>query len=480
MSGIVQIPYVPDSTIKNITQVSLQVDTTIVGTIKSSPYNFSVNTTKWSKGKHILSFLVYIKDPKLGILDLINTPYKIFTFTLSFDNTAPTAPTNVNCIETNKHTKVFWTPTKLNNFYSYVIRRNGTIIATINNQKDSTYIDENYILSDYYKVNYEVGAATMSDVKYSNAFSITKGTWLRLNSVLNLLDGLSDRVVFFTPDGLTAVSANTCTILTSSNPPDYSSNIKIGMMALNYDRTSLFLFWNNYSINKYSALNLYGYGQISTLYQPGILNFVVGINDSMMVSTQSGYLYSVNRNSQKLRNQLVKFASPTSLISISLDGKKLIAADKSGINKYSIDQNATNKNLSVNLVQQSAIRDSIRLLKVDWDNSRIFTQRQTNLIESWNTETFNFINSFNIPAGTDEIIQIKAINADFKHLYAACTIKLNNNRSTLLVEYDASTGKEGRRWKFDDEIQSISLSTQGRYLFACSSNNQWIVEIGDN
>ena len=51
----------------------------------------------------------------------------------------------------------------------------------------------------------------------------------------------------------------------------------------------------------------------------------------------------------------------------------------------------------------------------------------------------------------------------------------NNN---FLAEYDKFSGQLKRTWKFQNQVTSIYGSSQGRYIFANTSDGLWIVDLG--
>jgi hypothetical protein len=79
-----------------------------------------------------------------------------------------------------------------------------------------------------------------------------------------------------------------------------------------------------------------------------------------------------------------------------------------------------------------------------------------------------------MPPATD----ITALMVNSNSLYVAYTIQMNGGPATLLVEYNIATDQQTRSWTFSSVVQSLLGSQNGRYLFACTSADQWIVDIG--
>jgi hypothetical protein len=148
-------------------------------------------------------------------------------------------------------------------------------------------------------------------------------------------------------------------------------------------------------------------------------------------------------------------------------------ADNKGVKSYLLtEEHAT-------FALQSSITDSVGLFRADWNNSRIFITRQKIIVEEWNTQTLNSIGSFQTSSSLPSVTDITALTANSKYLFIAYTIQHNGGNASIVVEYDISTKQQTRSWSFSSIIQSLLVSENGRYLFACTSTDQWIVDVGD-
>ncbi|MGE5795620.1 MAG: hypothetical protein ACM34N_02485 [Ignavibacteria bacterium] len=472
LAGIISLPFIPDSNVSEIDHVSLFIDSIAAVTITNSPFIFSVDTRNWPNGKHTISFCVYEKENSMGLLDLISSPSQIYTLPVVFDNTPPISPTNIVITNQDNHSYISWTPTDMSNFYSYVIRRNGVIIANLYNQSDSLFIDSSYILSDYFRVSYSIGGSTTGSIKYSQEHVLSQGESLMLESVSSAVAGLSDQVIFQS-QSLISISTHTCNELAQ-----YNINQCLTMTA-NLKGTSLIYFKDNniytFDIN---TLQLKGRQQLYLNLITNPLYAASGPDSCMFLSITNGDLFIYYYGSYGLRDK--EFEPPATFLSISPDEKILFAGDKQNIKKYSLTISRGIPPPSLNLISQSSEVDPIDLFKVDWNKSKLFVKRGNIIVEEWDTETFSRIKSFNLSNTIHEVSEITATYTNSKNLYVAYSTQLNNTDAAVLAEYDIVSGQQSRSWTFSYKIQSLLGSENGRYLFACSSTDQWIVDTGDS
>ncbi len=466
-AGTITLTFTQDIQNSKIDHISLFIDSTLIGTKSVAPYIFAIPTNNWQNGAHILTWKVFAKDDSVGLLQLRNSPSTVYSRSIIIDNTPPTAPENIAVIHDGNHPRILWTPTTMTNFYSYVIRRDGDIIATLHSQSDSTYVDTSYFFTDFDRssTGYSVGVSTTGSTQFSPAYLISSGSSLGLSNVLGTLDGFSNNVIFQSQK-LISVSTQTAGTV-AQNDIAYCKT-----MSKSLDGSRLFL-WNYidqyiFTINTLTQLNQSHLGFVSYAS-----SFVVGVGDRIYAVSGSG-MYIVRDGSVYTKDDL--FASPNSLISISPDGTTILAADKKGIKRFSVSSTFEGEFITLGL--QSPLEDSIGICHVDWNASRIFVKRKESIVEAWDNQTLTSVLSYQVSSSLPAVTEVTAVKSNSKNLYVAYTVRLNNSDATLLVEYAKNTSQQLRSWTFSSVVRSILASDNGRYLFACTSSDQWIVDIG--
>lgn len=466
-AGTIALSFSSEIQVSKIDHISLFIDTILIGTKSVSPFSFSITTNNWSNGVHTLTWNVYAKEDSLGLLRLSKSPAYVYTSSIHIDNSPPSAPENILVIHDGNHPRIIWTPTAITNFYSYVLQRDGEIIATLSSQSDSTYVDTSYFFADFDRssTGYSIGVSTTGSTVYSPVYSISSGSSLGLNNVTGTQDGFGSNVIFQSQK-LISVSTQTAGTVAQND------NAFCKTMSKSLDGTRLFL-WNYidqyiFSINTLTQLNQSHLGFVSYAS-----NFVVGVGDRIYAVSGSG-MYIVREGSVYTKDNL--FASPNSPISISPDGSTILAADKKGIKRFTVS--STFEGEFITLALQSPQEDSIGICHVDWNTSRIFVKRKEKIVEAWDNQTLTSVLSFQLSSSFPSVTGVTAIKANSKNLYVAYSVRLNNSDATLLVEYAKNTAQQLRSWTFSSVVRSILASDNGRYLFACTSNHQWIVDIG--
>ncbi len=441
-------------------------------------FKFKINTEAWPNGKYNIILYAY-KIPSLndslGTMSLLTNALYIYKTSLIFDNTTPTAPTNIKVTLQNNNAIISWTPTNFNFFHSYIIRKNGVIIDEIYSQDDSTYIDST--LPDFFNFYYEVGdSITGQKAAYSNAYNLKQGETLSINPAYYIMDNLNDQVIFADSKYLTSVSTQTHEII-NQVPIDFNASSALWAKSVSGDTIYC---WNN--SNRY--FYTYGVNQLNIIDKRhigtnNIANALSTGPDGKLYISQSNlknYLFVYN-NFEKVNTVIapaVNFESISRFLSISPDGHTLLDVEDNGIKKYSID------NGTITYKLQSAIQDHIDLFWTDWSNSRIFIKRQDKIVELWDTQTLNSISSFDLPASEPNVSNITAIFANINNLYVAYTINFHNSNTTLLAEYDIISQQLKNSWIYPSIVNSILGSKNGSYLFLSTSTNQWILDIGAN
>lgn len=448
----------------------------------NNPFQFSINTATRPDGRHEFTLHAFKRpsiSDSIGLLSLKYNALYSYTTSLIFDNTPPTAPTNLSITLQNGYPVISWTPTDLRNFYSYIIRKDGKAIAIIYAQQTSSYTDST--LPDFYRGYYEVGASNGPATAYSPEVTCTKGTFLGL-SYSNAVDNLNDQVVFnLSNNNLVSVSTQTGTVIAQCY------NGHDGLWAKDIDNDTLYC-WNQQYLYTYdvSTLNILRSQKINISSSSRILNevtaFTVGPGNKLYVAVDywnfsqgdAGiqiYLNIFNGNDPEFNigyPHVVDFGSAPTFLSVSPDGKNFLAGGIGLVRSYSMESDL------VTLVDSSTMA---RWFRPDWKNSRVFVAVNKNPdkeeIETWDIRTLNRISAYDLPVSFHYYGQLRtsAFFANSSRLYVAYN-------SNLLAEYDIGTQQLTRSWTFQTEIQSLLGSDNGRYLFACTSTEQWIVDIG--
>lgn len=479
VGGKIKVNFIVEENPRLIDSIAVYVDSIRINGVKwngswsMSTYDFTIVTNRWLNGKHDIFFYVYKNatlSDSLGLYSLLGNALYIYKTSLIFDN-IPLTPENISVTLQGKNAEITWTPSNLDEFTHYSILRDGNVIARINTQNTTTYLDTT--LPDFYRGYYQVGTSDGTETVYSSKFNFGKGELLGL-TVDNAISNLHDQVIFIQKNNdLVCVSTQTYGVT------NQSGNGIHGKWTKNSE-SDIICCWD-YNQNMYT----YDVNSLSLVQRQQIILEENSHITSIAISQGDGIFCSINRNNvnDKLyffgrdettisvvdRNAFDELPQYTEYISISPDGNNLIVFADNRINKYSLDSRAGKLNL------ESGIPQGCFSLYVDWENSRIYTTRyrESTMIECWDLHTFSMINYYKFRSQriASYKVRFRALFANSNYLYAAYSSK-------ELVEFDLSSGQPTRSWKFKDEVWSIYGSENGRYIFACTSTDQWIVDIG--
>jgi hypothetical protein len=333
VSGIIRLLYTLDEEFIPLDHISLYVDSTFIGskdfiTYYNNPGLFDVDTRQWPDGRHTIFLFVFKQQGSLG-------PRRVYSITLIFDQ-GLTTPMNVSIIIENNHPRISWTPIKMVNFNSYVIRRSGNVIATLQSRNDSTYIDTKYTCTDFYRINYDIGATTNGSTSYSPIVTLVKGESLSLNQITSTVDDLNDEVAFQTSKLIT-ISTQTHTILAQQ---DISKN---GMLSRSPDKSKIFRWVTKYSFSDdwpiqmdiFDAATLQGLGYYSTpIRYNGIISFAVGPQNQTYFSGFSNTALDAFFYNDSTLVSILGCTGRCRFLSVSPDGRDLLAVDDKGVKSY--------------------------------------------------------------------------------------------------------------------------------------------------
>lgn len=458
-------------------QARLVIDSTDTITGK---YPLSLNTALWPQTEHNIRYFVWMIDSTSGLQRLESTPTQVFDLNLVFDQTPPQPPGNLSITNQNGHAKLTWTPTNLVNFDSYVINRNGLVIATIRDQGTTSFLNSAYTMADFDAERYKVGASNNADTAYSQKDSLVYGQRLSLGTAYASCSTASDVVSVLESNSSTkyvvAVNTLTGTAVDSGFVGQETGNL----MARSLDGTRIFVLSDAYNstnpAHPYPSQWMTVYSSDNTwLYQnyvgdgfnyPG--SWAIGGDDKIYFSNDVGTLSVFDKHGQFLWSSLLLNGSGRYL-SISPDSSTLLAVDNEGIKQFSLTGD------SADFAARSANIDTIGQFLADWQDGLVFITREKTTLEAWGARTLTVSEHFLPP---DSVTDITALGVNEKYLYAACTVIRNGMPATLLVEFDKTTAEQTRTWTFPTIVKLLAGSWDGRYLVACTSSDEWLVDLG--
>ncbi|HUI29450.1 MAG TPA: hypothetical protein VLX91_04465 [Candidatus Acidoferrales bacterium] len=487
VAGTINLTVVPDSMPAQITQLNLSVDSTSVSPL-------SLNTTNFSQGDHVLHFTARLTSPTSGFVNYQNGVVDTLNVTLNFDQTPARAVSGLSVSNSNAHPVLSWSPNPFSTFLCYIVRRNNTIIDSIFSETTASFVDTGYTLADFDRVSYDVGTSNCGSVAYSPAMTFQLGQFLSLipisgnldySNVTGVLENLGDKVIFESDFGilhsdfsvdfysfLVSMSTQTHNILSQAKVQSTWMDYTPGPYAKSLDAARIF------GVQPYTGTiivldtNLQQLSLSSVSFGSPRNLFAVGWADNLYSSDGNGTLYVYASDGTRINSYENILGGQARFLSISPDGTTMLAADNKGIKSFALSHD------SVVFKLQSPIKDQLGLFHCDWNDSLVFITRQNAIVEGWDVGTLKSLGSFHPSAGVPQVSSVTALTANSRYLYVAYTVRYNNGPASIVVEYDVSTRQQTRSWIFPSVVQSLLGSEKGRYLFACTSSNQWIVDLG--
>lgn len=481
VAGTINLTVVPDSTPAQIQQLSLEVDSTPINSLK-------LNTTDFSQGNHVLHFRAVVTSPTSGLVNLQGGIIDTLNVPLVFDQIAARQVSGFSISDSDGHPLLSWSPNPFSSFLCYVIERNGAIIDTNFSEATASFLDTSYTLADFDAVSYQVGTSNGGSVVYCSARTLWEGQSLSLvptsvsldySRVTGVLENVGNAVVFESDyevihsdysvndySYLTSVSTQTSDIQSQAELPAEGSP---GLYGKSLDGIRILEWHGGSVVVRDTSLQVLAQAAIGS-GPPGPA-IAVGLNDKLFSSNGNGALYVYAEDGAFVGSYNNVFDGPARYLSISPDGTTMLAADNKGIKRYVLSAD------SAVLKLQSPVTDKIGLMHCDWNDSLVFVTRQSTTVEKWNLLTLKSIGSFSQPASVQPASDVTAMTAGSKYLCVAYTIQNNNHPASIVVEYDISTGGQIRTWTLPSVAQSLMGSEDGRYIFACTSSHQWIIDL---
>jgi len=485
IAGIIILSFFQDSDSSEVIKITLSIDADDKGQVQ---YPVKIDTRNYPDGEHLIKCNVWLKDKMYGLGNIQPEPTQTIQIKLVFNQTAPQAPNAFSIHVENNYPRLNWEPVSDKNFYEYIIRRNGKRIANLKMQDISVFVDSSYTIFDFDKVSYEVGTSNSVNTTYAATQTLTKGESLSFAPTISLFDGFYDKCILHTYGGwlnqyISCISNNTLEIYGKSSPgyPTGRSYNHTYPYSLSLD-LQRFFWWRLNGGPEIEILNLNRLERKYLLrpeYYKGSFIFAVGLKDNLYVAYETGKLkiitgqYDPHYKTYNLFENFM-FDGLARFLSISPDGQTMLAADNHGVKKLLITDS------SAEFDKQSEIHDKIGIFRPDWKNSRFFITRQKTILEIWNIQNLQPISSFIISSDIQATNEITAITANSKNIYAAYTIEQNNSDASIIVEYNIETKEQQRIWSVNKVVQSLAVSHLGKYLFAFTPSDQWIISVGEN
>ena len=476
VGGTITFTYLPKLHEKAIIKEELMyVDSIPLEPIEGSLATFRLDTKKWSESLHKIRIDVWFTYNDLGIdANSRNQPSASYITTLVFDQTPPIAPRHLTVTKVNNYPRISWQSTPFPTFYSYVIERNGVPIDTTYSVEDSSYDDTEYSLTDFDRVLYSVNVSNGGEEVTSNC-TLQFGQTLSLDyRTVGVSSGISSSVVLETfpplgtnkPNYIVTASTETGKKLKSGEFPLYSSFAH--SLSLDGKRFQTLLGGHLFIYDLSTMVIKLGLYYL-TAPLGSIYGYALGEDDRSYYSDGNGNLYILDNHG----NYLVKyhlFNGPAIFISISPDTlKKMIAVDKDGIKNFKIAGD------SVLPSTQSETINGINSAQADWVHSKIFICKSNAIVESWDTNTLKLIRTFQ-PSAELTSAQVTAIYAKTEDIFIARTVSQDKNSISILTQYKIDSGSERGSSSFPEVIQSLLGTPEGRFIFACTASEQWIID----
>ncbi len=483
VAGAILLSFTQVNDSSEINQVFLTVDTVNKGFVQ---YPVIFDTRNYPEGEHSIKCEVWLKDKAYGIGNIEKEYTQATKIKLYFDQTAPHAPDDFILDEENNYPRLTWKPVSDDNFYEYVIQRNGKTIAKLKGQNISVFIDSNYNLSDLENVSYDIGTYNNATTAYTKAQTIIRSKSLSFAPAICLFDGLDDKCILQTYGGWYDQYIISLSNTTLDTYGQVSSGYTAGHIynqtypyAVSTDQQKLF-WWDGNDLYIYDLPRLFFNTSFQPEYFEGPFNFAAGLNDNLFIARSNGKLRIISTKNDGPYQpghpyfESSLFEGQARYLSISPDGQYMIAADNNGIKKLSLTKT------TAAVIQRSEIEDEIEILKPDWRNSRFFVTRQKTLLEVWDTGNLQIKGAYVFPNNIFITKEITAVSSNTNNIYAAYTVERNDSESSIIVEYNIETREQVRVWSVNKIVQSLAVSQTGQYFFAFTPSDQWIIETGGN
>lgn len=189
IAGTVYINMDIDSSTGPVSWAALLVDDSAVGIDYYEPYQFQLKTADFPDGEYFISIALKQEAHNLGLLGLIpEVPSIICSLSVFFDQTPPTPVTLDSVVWDNGSPRLYWQASNDNNFYAYMISRNGNFGPgqpmgpenSVFERNTTTFLDTDIPMLYGIDIEYEVYTTNRVESATSNAVNIRYGDTLAM------------------------------------------------------------------------------------------------------------------------------------------------------------------------------------------------------------------------------------------------------------------------------------------------------------
>ena len=486
VTGVISPNFLPLEDAAKINKVSLFVDSTFIQSVEEAPFIFTLNTKIFLDGKHELRFDEYLNGDNLGMMQLpFAPPAKSYKTSLIFNSAPPTVPENININYENGYKRISWSTVPDPNFYCYdivnyykdIYGQTKEYHLKVYSQTQNSILDTIQIDALPFSANCKVGTSNNSEIKYSQNISKSFGNSLGLGTASVALDQLDDVILFYNNEQLIPVSTITGSII---NKTLAGSNNAI----LKYDRSNIYTKTNS----KFNIYDSRTFLPLTSFYYSSMVsdNYAVG-RHGIIYSNSGSHLQIFDSTAIRLiKDYPSMISNQAQKLIISPDGNKLITKDEEGIKVFAVDSN------SAVLINSNKLDYILDHLRIDWENSKIYSNSSTSLV-IWDMNTLQPISNIQPPkvpkyssmSPYPEINELTDIKIDDDFVYALYAVTADGLLyQTMLMRYRKGNMTENKYWLFNSQNvfnSSIGISSKGKYLFVIIANNQWIIDTrGEN
>lgn len=478
VGGTITFSIATGSSSSRIQKVTLEID--------SARASFpSVNTGSYPQGPHVLRFDVWVTDSTSGLLNAAGGYEYVLTLDLVFDQTPPVAVSGLNISTQGGYARLSWLRPTTPNLTGYIVRRNGQPIDTIGAPGDTTYTDSSYMLSDFERVSYDVGAVNGLGAAYSPSVSLSFGTEISDSTQSTLARAIcpwgqyAGFYVSVTQNfGLGDFTDNYARFISTTDlTKGTNTGLLQGVGLFAADSSIGFLWWtlgNGSSVNVTNLSFTSTFHEVVNLpwFQGTVTAFTAGTKDSVLYyADNGGRLSAFNGFSGALYFSHQVFSGPGKFLSASPDGTRLMGFDDTGARLFGV----THESLA--LLSTGTVGDTVQNAIVDWNNMRFYEVHGKTAVNGWDINSMTKSTTFLPPGGNlaGEIATALAFSSG--KLYVAWSNQQPDaHPASDVVEYDAITGTILRSWTFYSPVISIGYSLNGRYVFPCTSSAIWLLD----
>jgi len=477
IAGMVVLDANVSSLSSPVTSVNLILDDSLIQRSFNPPYTLQLDTRLRTQGEHQLTIAVTETDPRIGLLGITGFPTLLFSGSVVFDQTPPTAVALQSVVWENGYARLSWTRNNDLNFYAYIVSQESNWrpsgeSGNILDPSRTTYIDST--APQLYGINltYRTKVFNRDITASSNAVGIRFGDTLSSSVISNSIPGqrpimnpaLNEMYLLpAAPNGIIrAVSVLNHNLLRTR------SIVFAANFALSGDGSTIYVVSYNSSALTVLEAATFNLVRTSTLSFPVSLagSIVSGRPNRLYMTSGSfagGRVKVVDANTGSLVTETSEQA-PDGLLAISPDNNTLYVA--SGTSVYRVDVTTD----SVRVVAQRTALYSVQSLQLSPDGSRLYLGHvyaaPSNYVDVWSSDTLG------------PITRITAGEQLFDFYVTSSSVYLSESRSSLggtyflpgrVVQYSAGSLTPQAFWDFVQVPRIIVTSSSQQFLYAFGS-----------